>query len=97
MPGGIYDDGRVIRMMHAALPQTKADRVVRFAGNNRFPIGRIAVRLTAPETARIDVALDPDGVQECDVAKSWKDGVWTVSVGKKGSSYPGILSIAAVR
>ena len=97
VPGGIYDDGRVIRMMHAALPQTKADRVVRFAGNNRFPIGRIAVRLTAPETARIDVALDPDGAQECDVAKSWKDGVWTVSVGKKGSSYPGILSIAAVR
>ena len=95
LPGCITDDGRVIRLMHAAYPVTKDDRIVRYAGNNRFPIGRITVKLRAPESARIEVALDPDGAQACDIRKSWSDGIWTVSVGKKGADYPGVLSIAA--
>ena len=94
--GGIYDDGRVERVMHAAYPEAKKDRVVRHVGNGRYPNGRITVRLKAPETARIDVVLDPDGPTSCDVVRSWSDGVWTVSVGKKGSAYPVVETISAV-
>jgi hypothetical protein len=97
IPGGIYDDNRVIRTMHGAYSQTKDDRVVRFAGNPVFPNGTLSVKLSAPENARIAVALDPDGAQTCRIDKSWKDGVWTVTVGKKGADYPGVLSIAALR
>ena len=97
IPGGIYDDNRVIRTMHGAYSQTKDDRVVRFAGNPVFPNGTISVKLAAPKDARIAVALDPDGAQTCRIDKSWKDGVWTVTVGKKGTDYPGVLSIAALR
>ena len=97
LPGCITDDGRVVRLMHAAYPETKTDRIVRYAGNNRFPIGRITVKLHAPESARIEVALDPDGASACDVRKSWADGIWTVSIGKTGADYPAVLSVAAVR
>ena len=97
IPGGIYDDNRAIRTMHGAYSQTKDDRVVRFAGNPVFPNGTITVKLSAPQDARIEVALDPDGAQTCRIDKSWKDGVWTVIVGKKGAEYPGVLSIAALR
>ena len=97
IPGGIYDDNRVIRTMHGAYSQTKDDRVVRFAGNPVFPNGTISVKLSAPKDARIAVALDPDGAQTCRIDKSWKNGVWTVTVGKKGADYPGVLSIAALR
>ena len=95
--GGIYDDIRVGRLMHAAYPETKADRIVRHVGNPTFPIGRITVRLNAPADARIDVALDPDGAPACDVRKEWADGTWTVSIGKTGADYPAVLSVAAVR
>jgi hypothetical protein len=92
--GGIYDDNRVIRTMHGAYSQTKSDRVVRYAGNPVFPNGTITVRLNAPKDAKVTVDLDPDGAKACRVDKSWKDGVWTVTVGKKGVDYPGVLSIA---
>ena len=94
--GGIYDDGRVERVMLAAYPEAKKDCVVRHVGNNRYPNGRITVRLKAPKSARIDVVLDPDGPSSCDVVRSWRDGVWTVSVGKKGSAYPIVKTVLAV-
>lgn len=93
--GGIYDDGRVIRTMHESYPATKKDRVVRYAGNNRFPIGRITVKLRAPQTAHIDVALDSEGPQICDIRQTWANGIWTVSVGKKGVGHPAVVSISA--
>ena len=94
--GGIYDDNRVIRTMHGAYPATKPDRIVRYAGNAVFPNGTVTVKLKAPESAKVVVDLDPDGSQTCRIDKSWKDGVWTVTVGKKGVDYPGILSIACM-
>jgi len=97
IPGGIYDDIRVEALMHAAYAETKSDAIVCHAGNTRYPIGRITVRLTAPQDAKIVVDLDPSGAAECDLTKSWKDGVWTVSVGKKGHDYPAVRSIAAIR
>lgn len=94
--GGIYDDNRVIRTMHGAYPATKEDRVVRYAGNHVFPNGTITVKLNAPENAKVEVGLDPDGAQLCRIDKLWKAGVWTVTVGKKGADYPGVLSIACL-
>ena len=94
--GGIYDDNRVIRTMHGAYSATKDGRVVRYAGNTVFPNGTITVKLNAPESAKVVVDLEPGGPQTCRIDKSWKDGVWTVTVGKKGVGYPGVLSIACL-
>ena len=96
IPGGLYDDVRLSRAMHAAYPETKADCVIRYAGNLRYPDGTITVKLTAPADAEIEVRLDPDGTRKCMMRKSWSDGVWTVVVGKDGAEHPGILSIAAL-
>ncbi len=72
-------------------------RLVRQGGNNRYPNGRITVRLNAPETAEIEVVLSPSGSARCDLHKSWADGVWTVSVGKQGDAFPAVERIAAIR
>jgi hypothetical protein len=94
IPGGIFDDGRVSRMMHAAYSERKGDRLVRHVGNARYPNGRITVRLKAPQTATIEVELDRD--EAYDAAKVWSDGVWTVSIGKSGSSFPSVKSVLAI-
>ena len=94
IPGGIFDDNRTIRTMHGAHAVTKSDRVVRYVGNDVFPNGTITIELKGPADARVEVSLDPEGAQECAVEKNWKDGVWTVVIGKKGAGYPGVLSIA---
>lgn len=96
LPGGIYDDNRVARAMHGAYSETKADRVVRHAGNRVFPNGTVAVELKATAVADIEVMLDPDGPQNCAVRKAWTNGVWFVSVGKApGGGYPAVLAISA--
>jgi len=96
IPGGIFDDGRVGRMMHAAYSERKGDALVRHVGNARYPNGRIEVALKAPQTAKIEVDLDPCGAQLADVDSRWSNGVWTVSIGKKpGLAHPSVRSIAA--
>lgn len=95
IPGGIFDDVKVRRVMHAAYPERRGCRIVRHVGNARYPNGTIAVRLKAPQSARIEVALDPDGAQCADITKSWSNGVWSVTVGKKGMEHPAVLFISA--
>lgn len=95
IPGGIYDDNRTYRTMHGAHAATRDGRLVRIAGNDVFPNGTITVKLHAPKSANIKVALDSDGAQTCKVVKTWNEGVWTVTVGKTGSAYPAVLSISA--
>ena len=97
VPGGIYDDNRTIRTMHGAYSQTKADRVVRYAGNPVFPNGTIAVKFADVPGAKIEVTLDPDGAQDYTLKESVVQGKRMVTIGKKGANYPGILSIALVR
>ncbi len=97
VPGGIYDDGRTIRTMHGAYAKTLPDRVVRYAGNPVFPNGTISVKFADVPGAKVEVELDPDGAQSCAVAESVKDGVRTVTIGKKGRGYPGVLSVALVK
>ena len=97
VPGGIYDDNRTIRTMHGAYSQTKADRVVRYAGNPVFPNGTITVRFAEVPGATVEVALDPDGAQTYALAERVERGERVVTIGKKGAAYPGVLSVALVR
>ena len=98
IPGGIYDDNRTIRTMHGAHAVTKADRLVRYAGNDVFPNGTVTVKLRAPKDADVGVDLDAEGAQACALTKTWKDGEWTVVIGKKdGKLYPGVLAVWAKR
>ena len=97
IPGGIYDDGRVRRTMHAAYSFLENGRLYREVGNKRYPDGRIEVQLKAPENAILEVVLDPTGSPEADVRKSWHDGVWTISVGKRGSAHSRVTAITAHR
>ena len=80
----------------AVLNRMLAENYARYAGNTVFPNGTITVKLNAPEIAKVVVDLEPGGPQTCRIDKSWKDGVWTVTVGKKGVGYPGVLSIACL-
>lgn len=96
IPGGIYDDSRTIRTMHGAYAKALQDRVVRYAGNRIFPNGTITVKFADVPGAKVEVELDPDGAQSCSMVESVKDGTRTVTIGKKGRGYPGILSIALV-
>jgi len=95
IPGGIFDDGRISRMMHAAYSGRKGDALVRHVGNARYPNGGITVRLKAPQSAEIEIDFERDGAVAADVSKSWSDGVWTVSIGKAGSAFPAVKSISA--
>ena len=97
IPGGIFDDGRTIRTMHGAYAKTRADRVVRYAGNPIFPNGTIAVAFADVPGATVEVALDSDGAPDCTKTESVAHGVRTVTIGKRGRDYPGVLSVALVK
>jgi len=92
--GGIYDDNRTIRTMHGAYTKTLPGRVVRQAGNPIFPNGTISVRFRDVPGAKVEVSLDPTGSQEYTMRETVKDGMRTVTVGKKGRDYPALLGIA---
>lgn len=97
IPGGIYDDNRTIRTMHGAYSRTFSDRVVRYAGNPIFPNGTITVKFADVHSAKVEVALDPSGAKECSIVESVENGVRTVTIGKKGRDYPGVLSVSLVK
>jgi len=95
--GGIYDDNRTIRTMHGAYTQTLPGRVVRQAGNPIFPNGTISVQFSDAPGAVVEVSLDPSGSKEYSMRETVKDGIRTVTVGKKGRDYPALLGIALVK
>ena len=97
IPGGIYDDNRTIRTMHGAYSRTFSDRVVRYAGNPIFPNGTITVKFADVSGAKVEVALDPSGANECSIVESVENGVRTVTIGKKGRDYPSVLSVSLVK
>jgi len=96
IPGGIYDDNRTIRTMHGALCSLKGTRLSRYAGNPVFPNGTIRVKFRDVPGAKIEVKLDPDGAKEYTLTEKREGGFLTVTIGKKGAAYPGIVSIAQV-
>ena len=96
VPGGIYDDGRVLRPMHGAHSKIVDGVPVRWVGNHVFPNGTIAVHLRDAPGARLEVALAPSGAQEYTCEETTVDGFRKVVIGKKGAAYPGVTHIALV-
>ena len=96
IPGGIYDDVRVRRVMHASYQTIEGGVPVRFVGNAAFPNGTIAVEFRDVAGARVEVDADPKYATDFTVSETVAGGVRTVRISKKGSSYPGIRAIALV-
>ena len=90
IPGGIYDNVRVECVMHSCYAELCEDNLWLTAGWERFPDGSLTVRLKGPESAQVEVGLAPGLPQTYALSKKWQDGVWTVTVGKRGTGYPGV-------
>jgi hypothetical protein len=97
VPGGIYDDGRVLRPMHGAHSEIVDGVPVRWVGNTVFPNGTIEVHLRDAPGARLEIALAPSGSQEYSCEETAEDGFRKVVIAKKGAAYPGIRHVALVR
>ena len=97
IPGGIYDDVRVRRVMHSSYQTIDGGVPVRFVGNAAFPNGTIAVEFKDVEGACVEVDADPKYAKDLTVVEKSANGVRSVTIAKKGASYPGIRSIALVK
>ena len=97
VPGGIYDDGRVLRPMHGAHSELVDGTPVRWVGNTVFPNGTIEVSLRDAPGAHLEIALAPSGSQEYACTETAENGFRKVVLAKKGAAYPGVISIALVR
>lgn len=97
IPGGIYDDVRVSRVMHSSYQTIDGGVPVRFVGNAAFPNGTIAVEFKDVPGACVEIDADPKYAIDFSVAEKTENGVRTVTISKKGISYPGIRSISLVK
>ncbi len=60
VPGGLCDDGRVQRAMHASHARLIDGRPARLAGNRVFPNGFIEVTLALPRDAAVELVIEGD-------------------------------------
>lgn len=60
VPGGLYDDGRVQRAMHASHARLIEGRPARLAGNRVFPNGCIEATLALPRDAGVELVIEGD-------------------------------------
>jgi hypothetical protein len=97
VPGGIYDDGRVLRPMHGAHSEIVDGTPVRWVGNTVFPNGTIEVHLRDEPEAHLEIALAPSGAQDYSCTETAEYGFRKVVIAKKGASYPGVVYMALVR
>ena len=97
IPGGIYDDVRVKRVMHSSYQTIESGVPVRFVGNAAFPNGTIEVEFADVPGAEVEIDADPKYAKDFSVAEKTVDGVRHVVISKKGAAYPGIRSIALVK
>ena len=97
IPGGIYDNVRVECVMHSCYAELKGNDLWLTAGWERFPDGTLTLRLKGPESARVEVGLASELPQSCSLSKQWADGIWTVTIGKRGTGYPGVRYVRVIR
>ena len=64
IPGGIYDDIRAGRAMHASHSLLQNGRPVRYAGNTVFPNGSVTVEFDAAAGNTLEIILDKDSTDE---------------------------------
>ena len=62
-----------------------------------FPNGTIAVEFSDVADAKVEVDADPKYAKGFAVVERSANGVRSVTIAKKGASYPGIRSIALVK
>jgi hypothetical protein len=81
VPGGLVDDIRVNRYMHASHARLLEERPVRFVGNRVFPNGFIDVRLALPkrESARLVVTAHAGAARQLCVVVNGKAHVARLS------------------
>ena len=58
VPGGLFDDNRIGRAMHASYSELRNGRPVRHVGNTIFPNGTVTVEFDAPAGATLEIGLD---------------------------------------
>ena len=96
--GGIYDDNRVERAMHASYQGIRPDgKVVRFVGNPVFPNGTIAVEFRDVPGATVEVDVEPADAAFYTKTESVTNGIRRVTIAKKGQRYPAVRTIALTR
>ena len=90
-------DLRAVETYRRKLRETVEGGVpVRFVGNAAFPNGTIAVEFKDVPGAKVEVDADPRYAKDFAVTEKVLDGIRTVTIAKKGASYPGIRSIALI-
>ena len=98
IPGGIYDDVRVRRIMHSSYQNIDAGVPVRIVGNAAFPNGTITVEFKSVPGTHVEIDVDPaQGATDYALKDVTADGIRRVTISKKGTAYPAIRSIALVR
>lgn len=71
IPGGLYDDVRTGRAMHASHSCLRGGHPVRYAGNTVFPNGTIRVELHSAPGAILEIMLDGESAETLAV---WLNG-----------------------
>ena len=97
IPGGIYDDNRIRRAMHASYSDIESGVPVRWVGNATFPNGSMTVSFADVPGAKVVVDLDPRGAAGCLMAESAKEGRRSVTVSKTGAKYPAVRAVSLVQ
>ena len=62
VPGGLYDDNRTGRAMHASYSELREGFPVRYVGNTIFPNGTVTVEFVAAPGDALEIGLDPSSV-----------------------------------
>ncbi len=62
VPGGLFDDNRIGRAMHASYAELRDGRPVRHVGNTIFPNGQVRMEFDAPPNATLEIGLDAASV-----------------------------------
>jgi len=81
-------------IMHPVV--VEPDYMRRVVGNAAFPNGTITVEFKEVPGAKVEVDADPRYAKDFAVTEKVADGIRTVTIAKKGASYPGIRSIALI-
>lgn len=82
--------------MHSSYQTIEGGVPVRFVGNAAFPNGTISVEFKDVAGARVEIDADPKYAADFSVSEKTERGIRTVTIAKKGASYPGIRLIALI-
>lgn len=82
--GGLSDDIRVVRYMHASHSRLIGDRPARLAGNRVFPCGFVEFSLAVPENGRAQLVIEGDAGAAREFRLSIDDSTQTARFDERG-------------